>query len=104
MTSMPAECAACISEKYGYEFQVRSALYSPVEYIQRKRLFNAAKLLADTDKSVTDIALSCGFSNPSYFSKQLRELMDRTPSEYRTMVREQLDTFYFYPAIWYNKK
>ena len=74
MTSMPAECAACISEKYGYEFQVRSALYSPVEYIQRKRLFNAAKLLTDTDKLITDIALSCGFSNPSYFSKQLREL------------------------------
>ena len=101
---MPAECAACISEKYGYEFQVMSALYSPVEYIQRNLLFNATKLLADTDKSVTDIALSCDFSNPSYFSKQLRELMDRTPSEYRTMVREQLDTFYFYPAIWYNKK
>lgn len=67
--------------------------YSPVEYIQRKRLFNAAKLLEDTDNPVTDIALSCGFSNPSYFSKQFRELMDRTPSEYRTMVREKLDTF-----------
>lgn len=43
--------------------------YSPIGYIQRKRIFNAAQLLSDTDRPVTDIALDCGFSSPSYFSK-----------------------------------
>lgn len=62
--------------------------YSPVEYIRRKRVFHAARLLSDTDRTVTDIALNCGFSNISYFSKQFRTLFDRTPSEYRAMVKE----------------
>lgn len=62
--------------------------YSPVEYLQRKRIFQGARLLAETDQPVTEIALSCGFSNPSYFSKQFRSVMDGTPREYRAAVRE----------------
>lgn len=66
--------------------------YSPVEYVQRKRIFHAARLLSDTDLPVTDIALSCGFSNPSYFSKQFRKLMKKTPVNYRTEVRTNQNT------------
>lgn len=62
--------------------------YNPIEYIRRKRIFNAARMLADSDGPVTEIALSCGFSDPSYFSRQFREIMDSTPSEYRTAVKE----------------
>lgn len=61
--------------------------YSPIEYVQRKRIFTAAKQLSDTDYPITDIALSCGFSNPSYFSKQFKSLMGTTPGEYRSAVR-----------------
>lgn len=62
--------------------------YSPMEYVRRKRIYNAARLLSDTDMPVTDISLSCGFSSPSYFSKQFRELMKSTPSEYRAIARK----------------
>lgn len=61
--------------------------YSPIGYIRRKRIFNAAQLLSDTDRPVTDIALDCGFSNTSYFSKQFRELMGSTPGEYRASAK-----------------
>lgn len=64
--------------------------YSPIEYVHRKRIYNAARLLSDTNLPVTDIALSCGFSNPSYFSKKFRELMKSTPGEYRAGVRKTL--------------
>ncbi len=60
---------------------------NPIAYVRRKRIFYAARLLAETDSPVTDIALNCGFSNPSYFSKQFGELMGSTPSEYREMKR-----------------
>lgn len=62
--------------------------YSPMEYLQRKRIFYAARLLSDTARPVTDIALQCGFSNPGYFSMQFRRLMDAAPSEYRAAVRK----------------
>lgn len=57
--------------------------YSPTAYVQRKRIFAAAKELAETDSPVTEIALNWGFSNPSYFSKQFKALLGSTPSDYR---------------------
>jgi len=54
-----------------------------MEYLQEKRLLLAAEKLISTDLPVTDIALSCGFSSPSYFTKQFRELIGKTPSVYR---------------------
>ena len=57
--------------------------YSPIEYLNRIRIFHAAKQLTDTDAAITDIGLSCGFTNPSYFSKQFKTIMGSTPSEYR---------------------
>ena len=56
---------------------------TPMEYLQEKRLLLAAEKLISTDLPVTDIALSCGFSSPSYFTKQFRELIGKTPSVYR---------------------
>lgn len=73
--------------------------YSPIEYVQRKRIFHAARLLSDTDMPVTDIALSCGFSNPSYFSKQFRKLMKKTPVNYRTEVRTSQNTIWNHMQI-----
>lgn len=61
--------------------------YSPMEYIQRKRVYHAARLLSETDRTITDIAFNCGFSNSSYFSRQFRAIMGCAPSEYRDEVR-----------------
>ena len=57
--------------------------YSPIEYVQRKRILTAAKQLIETDEEITQIALQCGFSSPSYFSKQFKLLIGNTPREYR---------------------
>lgn len=63
--------------------------YSPVKYIQRRRILHAARLLSDTEGPITNVALSCGFPSPSYFTMQFRELMGSTPREYRAMVKER---------------
>ncbi len=60
---------------------------SPIEYVRRKRLFAAAKQLSSTDRPITDIALGCGFSNPSYFSRQFKEFMGSTPGAYRAIAK-----------------
>lgn len=56
---------------------------SPVEYVLRRRIFFAANLLTTTDRSVTDIALACGFSSPSYFTKKFHEIAGAAPLAYR---------------------
>ena len=57
--------------------------YHPMEILQRKRIFAAAQLLTTTNAPITEIALNCGFSSPSYFSKQFRAIAGCSPTEYR---------------------
>lgn len=60
---------------------------SPMEYLQRRRVFAAAERLALTDQPVTAIALDCGFSSPSYFSKQFKAQTGVSPMEYRSSAQ-----------------
>ena len=62
--------------------------YSPVEYIQRRRLFKAAEQLSTTDAPITEIAFDCGFSSPSYFTKLFRTLVGTTPTDYRAEIQK----------------
>ena len=60
--------------------------YSPMEYLRQRRLLHAASLLSSTSLPITEIALECGFSSPSYFSMQFKKLAGHTPLEYRETV------------------
>ncbi|MBC3766924.1 helix-turn-helix domain-containing protein [Neptunicella marina] len=44
---------------------------TPNQFINETRLENARRLLIETSLPVGEIAYQCGFSGPSYFSKQL---------------------------------
>ena len=52
---------------------------SPKRYYLELRLKKARSLLLQTDLSVINVALACGFSSPSHFSKCYRAFYGRTP-------------------------
>jgi transcriptional regulator GlxA family with amidase domain len=52
---------------------------SPKRYYLELRLKKARSLLLQTDLSVINVALACGFSSPSHFSKCYRAYYGRTP-------------------------
>ena len=52
---------------------------SPKRYYMELRLQKARNLLMQTDMSVINVALACGFSSPSHFSKCYRAQYDITP-------------------------
>lgn len=56
---------------------------SPMRYVKDFRLEKAALLLLSTTKKSCDIAMECGFSDFSYFTKAFRQKMGRTPVAYR---------------------
>lgn len=56
---------------------------SPIQYLIRYRISRACILLKDTDLSVLEIASSCGFESPSYFTKTFRQHVGCTPRAYR---------------------
>ena len=63
---------------------------SPFEFLNHYRLQLSADLLSLTDKSITDIAIDCGFNHLSYYSKLFYRYYACTPREYRNGTRSRL--------------
>lgn len=53
---------------------------SPKKYYVELRLQRAQHLLLQTDRSVTEVALACGFESPGYFSRVYRAAFGVLPS------------------------
>ncbi len=60
---------------------------SPARFYLQLRLNRARLLLHQTDISVIDVALACGFVSASHFSKCYRQTYGRTPRAERTLPR-----------------
>jgi transcriptional regulator GlxA family with amidase domain len=58
---------------------------SPARYYLELRLHKARLLLVQTNMSVIDVALACGFVSASHFSKCYRDFFGRTPRKERTV-------------------
>lgn len=58
---------------------------TPDEYIISYRLYKACELLSNSDASVLDIALSCGFLDASYFTRTFKKKYGCTPHHYRQL-------------------
>lgn len=57
---------------------------SPLQYLIKYRVTQGAVLLLqDQAKSISDIALRCGFDSPSHFSQMFRRVFHCTPRAYR---------------------
>lgn len=60
---------------------------TPSAYLLRRRIAAAMSLLENRDIPVIQVALCCGFDDPSYFSKQFRAVTGHSPRMYRRMLR-----------------
>jgi len=59
--------------------------YAVMNYLLSCRIANAKRLLKKTDMDVGSIALECGFSDSSNFTRKFREETGVTPSQFRKM-------------------
>jgi PAS domain S-box-containing protein len=62
---------------------------TPNQLIVQTRLSAAARLLTETDRPVADIACSCGFYDHSALTRAFRSATNLTPSEFRSLTRQQ---------------
>jgi AraC-like DNA-binding protein len=58
---------------------------TPFDYMERKRLDEARRLLGDGRLSLQEVAESSGYENPFYFSRVFRRHFGSPPSEFRRL-------------------
>lgn len=61
----------------------RSTGLPPHQYVLRRRVERAKGFLLDSDISIADIALRCGFATQSHLTATFNRLTNVTPGEYR---------------------
>ncbi|NJM78071.1 MAG: helix-turn-helix domain-containing protein [Acaryochloridaceae cyanobacterium RU_4_10] len=70
--------------QFHFSHQFKQAIgISPYQYLLQQRVERAKQLLKQTEQSIMDIALECGFNSHSHLSKQFRQLTGVTPKAYR---------------------
>lgn len=66
---------------------------TPHQYVVRSRLRRAARLLADEERPVTDVALEAGFSDLSNFVRTFHRAAGITPTGFRRAARGERKIF-----------
>lgn len=84
-----------LAKNNGYSPEYFSALFkkvlrvSPQQYIIDKRITLAKHLLLSTSLPVSEIALTCGYSDPLYFSRIFTKQTLFSPSAFRSLREKQ---------------
>lgn len=74
----PGHLSQLLKERTGHSF---------VELLRDLRIEKAGQRLANTDDSLAEIAMDCGFCDQSYFTRVFHEARGLTPREYRAAAR-----------------
>ena len=74
---------ACMSQPNFFRCFKNEFGISAVDFINNERIKKALNLLKDSNRSITQVYMACGFNNSSYFNKVFKRLTHSTPMEYR---------------------
>lgn len=78
-----------LADKFGYNSNYLSTLFKKnsgvtfKNFLILQRVKNAEYMLATTDKSIIEIANTCGFNDSNYFSTIFKNIHGMSPREYR---------------------
>ena len=78
-----ASAVLCMEPASFCRFFKKKTKQTFMEYVKSVRIGIATKLLAETDKTITQIGYECGYNNLANFNHYFKEVMEQTPSEYR---------------------
>ncbi len=65
----------------------QSAGVTPHSYLVKRRIERAQDMLARTDLALSEIALAAGFSDQSHLARHFRQILGKTPREFRWSQR-----------------
>jgi AraC-like DNA-binding protein len=79
---------ACMSPSHFYRTFKSELGISPVEFINNERIKLAVGLLQDSQRSIKDVYLDCGFESRSYFNRVFKNRQHLSPGEYQSKIQK----------------
>lgn len=79
---------ACMSQTHFTRVFKKELGKTPIEYLNRIRMERVKKLLMAGDKSITEIALECGFGSAAYLSASFRKTYKLSPADYLKTLKK----------------
>ena len=61
---------------------------TPLQFVTRQRMLRAQQLIRETSRSLIEIALEVGYSNPSHFAQAFRRIVGTPPKQFRQALLE----------------
>jgi AraC-like DNA-binding protein len=84
-----AQQMACSPDHVSRRFRNYTG-YRIMEMVHRLRIDQAQKYLRGSNMNIAEIAWTCGYSQPSYFNRIFKSLLNTTPKEYRNNLLEHI--------------
>ncbi|MBI5057383.1 MAG: helix-turn-helix transcriptional regulator [Nitrospirae bacterium] len=82
---------ACMSPShFSHVFKAETGK-TPLDCLNEMRMRRVKKLLIAGDRSITEIALECGFGSPAYLTASFCKKYKITPSKFRTVNKQKQD-------------
>ena len=78
-----SECGLSVTH-FARAFRQSTGL-APYQWLQNMRLEEAKRLLAGHDRSLAEIAVACGFSDQSHFTRVFRKHVGESPGRWRRL-------------------
>lgn len=83
VSSKEAASLACLNEAAFCRYFKRRTDKTFSQFVNHVRITHSTRLLLENDMSIANVCFECGFSNISYFNRQFKMIMGKTPYEYR---------------------
>ena len=80
-----AELVELSSSHFAHVFKESTGM-TPLQFITRQRVTRAQQLIRETSRSLIEVGLEVGYTNPSHFAQVFRRVVGVTPTAFRSSL------------------